>query len=171
MTRRGQERTAQQEQAADRDEAVERLPTDSDVAEYLRAHPDFFERRPDALRDLELHEYVFSMIYPAFQRGILDAVTLSLADMVAYRLQEIAGFYTVGDINVVLLHYCLNPRTFDALPPDAKDAVYRRLWQVLSGADRRSRYEHLGRGDRQAIVEILRDTKPELRDYFGTVTR
>ena len=55
MTGRGQERAAQQEQAADRDEAVERLLNDSDVAEYLRAHPDFFERRPDALRDLELH--------------------------------------------------------------------------------------------------------------------
>jgi len=66
-------------------------------------------------------------IYPAFQRGILDAVTLSLADMVAYRLQEIAGFYTVGDINVVLLHYCLNPRTFDALPPDLRVQFYRLL--------------------------------------------
>ena len=55
MTRRGQETAAQQEQAADRDESVERMLTDSDVAEYLRSHPDFFERRPDALRDLELH--------------------------------------------------------------------------------------------------------------------
>ena len=55
MTSRGQERAAQQEQAADRDEAVERMLTDSDVAEYLRAHPDFFERHPEALHDLELH--------------------------------------------------------------------------------------------------------------------
>lgn len=66
-------------------------------------------------------------IYPAFQRGILDAVTLSLADMVAYRLQEIASFYTIGDINVVLLHYCLNPRTFDALPADLREQFYRLL--------------------------------------------
>ncbi len=66
-------------------------------------------------------------IYPAFQRGILDAVTLSLADMVAYRLQEIAGFYTVGDVNVVLLHYCLNQRTFDALPDDLREQFYRLL--------------------------------------------
>ncbi len=66
-------------------------------------------------------------IYPAFQRGILDAVTLSLADIVAYRLQEIAGFYTVGDISVVLLHYCLNRRTFDALPGDLREQFYRLL--------------------------------------------
>ena len=67
--------------------------------------------------------------------------------------------------------YMIYTAAFDALPPDAKDAVYRRLWQVLSGADRHSRYEHLGRGDRQAIVEILRDTKPELPGYFGDVRR
>ena len=66
-------------------------------------------------------------IYPAFQRGILDAVTLSLADMVAYRLQEIARFYTVGDINVVVLQYCLNRRTFDALPGDLQEQFYRLL--------------------------------------------
>ena len=67
--------------------------------------------------------------------------------------------------------YMIYTAAFDALPPDAKDAVYRRLWQVLSGADRDSRYDHLTRGDRQAVVEILRDTKPELPDYFGAAVR
>ena len=67
--------------------------------------------------------------------------------------------------------YMIYTAAFDALPTDAKDAVYRRLWQVLSGADRDSRYEHLGQGDRQAIVEILRDTKPELPGYFVDVSR
>ena len=66
--------------------------------------------------------------------------------------------------------YMIHTAAFDALPPDAKDAVYRRLWQVLSGADRDSRYEHLTRGDRQAIVEILRDTRPDLPHYFGNVS-
>ena len=67
--------------------------------------------------------------------------------------------------------YMIYTAAFDALPADAKDAVYRRLWQVLSGADRDSRYEHLTRGDRQAIVEILRDTKPDLPGYFGDTSR
>ncbi len=67
--------------------------------------------------------------------------------------------------------YMIYTAAFEALPADAKDAVYRRLWQVLSGADRDSRYEHLTRGDRQAIVEILRDTKPDLPGYFGGIVR
>lgn len=67
--------------------------------------------------------------------------------------------------------YMVYTAAFDALPADAKDAVYRRLWQVLSGADRDSRYEHLTRDDRRAIVEILRDTKPNLPGYFGAVRR
>ena len=50
-----QGQTAHQDRVADRDEAEERTLTDGDVAEYLRANPDFFERCPDALRDLELH--------------------------------------------------------------------------------------------------------------------
>ena len=67
--------------------------------------------------------------------------------------------------------YMIHTAAFDALPADAKDAVYRRLWQVLSGADRDSRYGHLTRVDRQAIVEILRDTKPDLPDYYPDVGR
>ena len=70
MTRRGQERAEQQEQAADRDEAVERMLTDSDVAEYLRSHPDFFERRPEALRDLELHHQPGSAAVSLVQRQV-----------------------------------------------------------------------------------------------------
>ena len=66
-------------------------------------------------------------IYPAFQRGVLDAVTLALSDMVAYRLYEIGRFYTRADINVILLHYCLNRRTFDALPTDLRAQFYRLL--------------------------------------------
>ena len=66
-------------------------------------------------------------IYPAFQRGVLDAVTLSLSDIVAYRLQEIGRFHTRCDINVVVLHYCLNRRTFDALPDDLREKFYRLL--------------------------------------------
>ena len=69
------------------------------------------------------------------------------------------------------LSYMIHTAAFEALPVDAKDAVYRRLWQVLSGGDRDPRYDHLSRGDRQAIVEILRDTKPDLPGYFGDGTR
>lgn len=55
---------------------------------------------------------------------------------------------------------------FDALPARAIDAVYRRMWTVLSGAAADPRYARLSRADRLAVVEILRDTKPNLPDYF-----
>jgi hypothetical protein len=56
---------------------------------------------------------------------------------------------------------------FDALPVETKAAVYDRMWRVLSGAVSDPRYARLGPADRQAIIEILRDTKPDLPDSFG----
>jgi hypothetical protein len=67
--------------------------------------------------------------------------------------------------------YLIYSPAFDALPARAKGPIYQRLWAVLSGAERDSRYQSaLARADRQAIVEILRDTKQDLPSYFeGTV--
>ena len=55
---------------------------------------------------------------------------------------------------------------FNALPDSAKRLVYRRLWMVLSAQDKNQRYAQLSAADRQAIVEILRETKKEVADYF-----
>ena len=55
---------------------------------------------------------------------------------------------------------------FDALPPLAKAPIYRRLWQVLSDQAREPRYRSLSPVDRQAIIEILADTKSDLPAYF-----
>jgi hypothetical protein len=62
--------------------------------------------------------------------------------------------------------YMIYSDAFSALPDTAKSLVYRRLWQVLSGQDKNARYAHISPADRQAIVEILRDTKKDLPDYF-----
>ena len=68
--------------------------------------------------------------------------------------------------------YLIYSPAFDALPPGAKDPIYRRLWQVLSGQERDARYHSaLSLADRQSIVEILRDTKKDLPRYFQDVTR
>ena len=67
--------------------------------------------------------------------------------------------------------YMIYSDAFDALPAVAKDHVYRRLWQVLSGQDKDGRYTVLSTADRRAIVEILRDTKKDLPDYFKAVTK
>lgn len=60
---------------------------------------------------------------------------------------------------------------FDRLPPNVRDAVYRRMWDVLSGVERGSAYRRaLSLDDRRTIVEILRETKPGLPAYFRPVT-
>ena len=68
--------------------------------------------------------------------------------------------------------YLIYSPAFDALPARAKDPIYRRMWQVLSGEEQGERYRSaLSLADRQAIVEILRDTKKDLPAYFQAVTR
>lgn len=68
--------------------------------------------------------------------------------------------------------YLIYSPAFDALPAVAKSAIYRRMWHILSGAaSSQPRYRALALADRRAIVEILRDTKPDLPEYFGRVAR
>jgi hypothetical protein len=63
--------------------------------------------------------------------------------------------------------YMIYTPAFDALPAAAKDAVYSRLWEVLSGREKRAPYSsRLLAADRQAIVQILRATKKDLPAYF-----
>ena len=50
---------------------------------------------------------------------------------------------------------------FDALPETARRQIYRRVQAVLSGADRRPAYAHIGSEARRTIEEILTDTKPD----------
>jgi hypothetical protein len=63
--------------------------------------------------------------------------------------------------------YMIYTAAFEALPPELRHATYRRMWTILSGADTSPRYQRLTRADRRAIVEILRDTKPEFRPFAG----
>lgn len=62
--------------------------------------------------------------------------------------------------------YMIYTPAFDALPPLAKNAVYSRLWEVLSGKDASPRYKGLPAQERQVIVSILRETKKDLPQYF-----
>jgi hypothetical protein len=63
--------------------------------------------------------------------------------------------------------YMIFTAAFDALPQPALDAVFRRLWDVLSGVDHRPEYARLSLADRRAVVEILRDTKKNLPAIFN----
>jgi hypothetical protein len=65
--------------------------------------------------------------------------------------------------------YMIYSPVFDELPDRAREAIYRRLWQILSGTERSEKYERLSSADRVAIVQILRDTKQGLPNYFRSL--
>ena len=56
---------------------------------------------------------------------------------------------------------------FDGLPVVVRDRFYRRLWEVLRGADQTPLYARLTAADRKSIYEILLDTKRDLPAYWS----
>jgi len=62
--------------------------------------------------------------------------------------------------------YMIYSPQFDSLPEEAKNAIYRRLWRILSGQEKGAKYAKLSRTDRLAITEILLDTKKSLPAWF-----
>jgi hypothetical protein len=62
--------------------------------------------------------------------------------------------------------YLIYSKAFDALPTPVKDHVYRRLHDVLTEKDQSPTYARRSSAERKAILEILRETKPGLPDYW-----
>jgi hypothetical protein len=65
------------------------------------------------------------------------------------------------------LSYLIYSPAFDAIPDAAREQVYRRLFEVLSGRDQSADFSHLSADDRNNILEILRATKPNLPAYWN----
>ena len=57
--------------------------------------------------------------------------------------------------------YMVYSEAFERLPSAVKDAVYERMLDVLSGHEAQAAHVHATVEDRRAILEILRDTKPD----------
>jgi hypothetical protein len=58
------------------------------------------------------------------------------------------------------LSYLVYSESFEAMPAELKDYVNRRFREILTGQDTSADFAHLSADDRQAILEILHDTKP-----------
>lgn len=58
--------------------------------------------------------------------------------------------------------YLIYSPAFDALPVEMRHYLAERLTAILSGKETAKRFVHLAPGDRQAIFEILKETKPAL---------
>lgn len=64
------------------------------------------------------------------------------------------------------LSYLIYSRSFDNLPVEARERIYLRLWEVLTGKDRSKPFAHLTSDSRRAVLEILRETKKDLPAYW-----
>jgi hypothetical protein len=58
--------------------------------------------------------------------------------------------------------YLIYSDAFAALPPEMKEKVYARMFEVLSGKDASADYQKLLPETRRALLEILADTKDDL---------
>jgi hypothetical protein len=64
------------------------------------------------------------------------------------------------------LSYMIYSETFDGMPDIAKQMVYQKIYDVLTGKNKSDRFANLSLTDRQAVLEIVRDTKPGLPSYW-----
>jgi hypothetical protein len=62
--------------------------------------------------------------------------------------------------------YLIETETFDSLPAEVREYVYKRLWDVLTEKDKSDTFKHLSVDDRRAIREILAATKEGLPEYW-----
>ncbi len=62
--------------------------------------------------------------------------------------------------------YLIYSADFDCLPKPARDRVYERLWEILTGKDTGPDFARLTADSRRAILEILAETKTGLPDYW-----
>jgi hypothetical protein len=62
--------------------------------------------------------------------------------------------------------FLIYTEAFDALPPQVRDHVWKRIWEVVSEQDKSEDFAHLSADDRRAIREIVLATKDHLPDYW-----
>jgi len=62
--------------------------------------------------------------------------------------------------------YLIYSEAFDQLPAKVKERLYQRLWDILSGKDSSETFQNLSPETKQAILEILADTRKDLPAYW-----
>ena len=90
------------------------------------------------------------------RRGPTDSAGRSLRD---FDLQDRLFRYP--------LSFIIYTDAFDALPDVVLDRLYQRLDQILAGTDTTGDFDHIDAPTRQAIREILLETKPAFAEAVG----
>lgn len=63
--------------------------------------------------------------------------------------------------------YLIYSPAMDALPNEVLTLIYQKLDDILQGRDKSPEYRHLDEADRQAILQILRATKPQFAAHLA----
>jgi len=64
------------------------------------------------------------------------------------------------------LSYMIYSEAFDAMPDAVRAKVYQQIYDVLSGKNQDQAFAKLTAEDRKAILDIVRETKPNLPGYW-----
>jgi hypothetical protein len=64
------------------------------------------------------------------------------------------------------LSYLIYSAAFDGMPDTVRERVYQRLYDILTGQDKSKTFAGISSTDRQAVLEIVRATKPNLPKYW-----
>jgi hypothetical protein len=59
--------------------------------------------------------------------------------------------------------FLIHSPSFDGLPDEVRQRVVKRMLDILEGRDASPKFAHLATEEKQAILQILRETKPEFR--------
>jgi len=64
------------------------------------------------------------------------------------------------------LSYLIYSDSFDHMPDAAREYIYRRMSEVLTGKDRSEEFAHLSTADRSSLLQILTETKHEFAAWM-----
>lgn len=135
---------------AQHDGKLDEAHLNSEIEEML-TYMLFQDERP--LREPVVGVSTFTKTFP--ERGPKDKQGRSLRD---FDLQTRMFKYP--------LSYMIYSKAFDGMPDMVRDRVYQRLYEILTGKDTSERYAKLTADDRRNILEIVRETKPNLPAYW-----
>ena len=65
--------------------------------------------------------------------------------------------------------FLIYSEAFDQIPAAMREHLLQRLYDILTGQDADPQFASVAANDRQAILEILRETKPNLPPYWKPV--
>jgi hypothetical protein len=149
-------RAGWEERVAEHDgKLAEATPKLETAIDELVAYMLFAEETP--LNDAVVGVSTFTKTFP--QRGPRDRQGRSLRD---FDLKTRMFKYP--------LSYMMYSEAFDNMPAWVRERVYKKLYDVLTNQDTSDRYKKLSASDREAVLQIVRDTKPGLPDYWKSAS-